>query len=59
MKLTQKDENLYYNIARTLHDKGDFDKGLLFADKALALRPAFEEAKQLRRVLEKKIGQGA
>lgn len=59
MKIAQKDENLYYNIARTLHDKSDFEKGLLFVDKALTLRPGFEEAQQLRRVLEKKLATGA
>lgn len=59
MQIASQDENLFYNIARTLYDKGDMEKGLVFVDKALALRSGFNEAEQLKQVMEKKRAEGA
>lgn len=54
-KISGKDEHLLYNIARTLYDKADFEKGLKYIDKALELNPNFEEGRQLRKALEKRL----
>ncbi len=56
LQLASKDDHLYYNIARTLHDKGDYQKALGFIRKALQLDPHSEAAANLAAVLERKIG---
>ncbi len=43
-KLASDDENLCYNIARTLYEKGDLDNCEIYLNKALHLRPGFPEA---------------
>ncbi len=52
-KVAKRDEHLCYNIARTLYDKGDLKTCQRYLEKALALRPDFEEAaKMLTRVAQ-------
>lgn len=53
-KFAKDDEHLLYNIARTYYEKGNLKIALLFAEKALALRPQFEMAQQLKQVIQKK-----
>lgn len=54
-KTSNRDENLLYNIARTLFDKGDFENGLKYITKALELCPDFEEGLKLKAALERKL----
>lgn len=54
-KISQSDENLCFNIARTLVEKGDFTKAKGFVDRALALNPNFSEAAKLLDFIVRKI----
>ena len=45
-ELADTDENLMYNIARTLFDKKQMDEALTYLKKALTIRPDFNEAKR-------------
>lgn len=58
-KHAKRDENLCYNIARTLLDKGDPRTAKKYLAKALALRPDFAEAAKLLLVVEKQLATGA
>ncbi len=52
-KLASDDENLCYNIARTLYEKGDLDNCEVYLNKALQMRPDFQEAKGMLNALRK------
>lgn len=49
------DENLLYNIARTLYEKEDYENGLKYINKALEINPSFEEGLQLKSIFERKF----
>jgi tetratricopeptide (TPR) repeat protein len=55
-QFTKDDEHLYYNMGRTLYDKGSYPTALRFAEKAVALNPDFELGKQLVAILQRKVG---
>ncbi|GAB7078568.1 tetratricopeptide repeat protein [Megalodesulfovibrio paquesii] len=63
-KLCKTDENLLYNIARTLYEKGSLRACEHYCEKALSLKSNFVEAKDLleitkkRRYREQEIRQG-
>lgn len=48
------DENLYFNMARVLYDKGDLRECGQALQKALSLNPAFGEADRFARFLSRK-----
>lgn len=52
--LTGQDENLMYNIARSLLESGDTEAALRYMKKALSVNPDLKPAKQLKRYMEKK-----
>lgn len=54
-QLCKDDEHLLYNMARTLYEKGSYPAALTFITKALALKPDFELADHLYRILQKKM----
>ena len=54
LELTDKDENLHYNIARAYFEKGEVAKAVTHLDRALQLNPDLEEARQFLAFLEKK-----
>ncbi|EFL52809.1 TPR repeat-containing protein [Solidesulfovibrio fructosivorans JJ]] len=53
-RLTKRDENLLYNIARTYYEKGKFKLARKFLEMGLAINPAFEEGQGLLRAVSKK-----
>jgi tetratricopeptide (TPR) repeat protein len=53
LKITDNDENLYYNIARAYFERGDRDDCLANLRKALEMRPGFEEAQKFLAYVEK------
>jgi tetratricopeptide (TPR) repeat protein len=53
LKITDNDENLYYNIARAYFERGDREDCLTNLRKALELNPHFEEVKKFMAYLEK------
>ncbi len=52
-KHARNDENLCYNIARTLYDKGDMEKAAIYVKKALEIRPDFPEAAKMLAAIER------
>jgi tetratricopeptide (TPR) repeat protein len=54
-KLSGNDENLLYNIARTLVEQGDLPKAAVFLKKALKINKAFPEALKLLGLIQKKL----
>ncbi|MFW5499660.1 MULTISPECIES: tetratricopeptide repeat protein [unclassified Maridesulfovibrio] len=52
--LTDDDENLYFNIARCLYEKGDRKGALKNAEKCLGINPKSAPAMKLKRYLKKK-----
>lgn len=52
--LTDDDENLYFNIARSMFEKGKRKKALLYIEKCLALNPKSKAAIILKNHLTKK-----
>jgi tetratricopeptide (TPR) repeat protein len=53
LKITDNDENLYYNIARAYFERGDRQECLDNLRRALELNPRFEEAQKFLAYLEK------
>lgn len=51
--LTDNDENLYFNIARCLYEKGDLKDALKNTEKCLEINPASKPAKKLKNYLTK------
>ncbi len=58
MKIAPDDENLCYNIARTLYDKEDYDTCLRYLKKAINLKPGFPEAVSMYNVISKLKAKG-
>lgn len=56
-KISNNDDHLLYNIARTLFDKGDYARCLSYLEHTLKLNPKLEEAQQLLRAAAQKIAQ--
>ena len=56
LRLSVKDENLHYNIARALLEKGRNKAAMRFVDSALALRPDFPEALRFKEYLQGNSG---
>ena len=54
-KVAPKDENLCYNIARTLVEKGEYAVARKYLEKALVLQPGFPEAGSLLKVVLKEL----
>ncbi len=54
-KLSCQDENLLYNIARTLCEINRLKSALFFLNKALVLNPLFEEAESLSRYVKEAL----
>ena len=54
LEMTQKDENLFYNIGRAYYEYGDLDQAREHLQKALELYPSFEEASQFIEFIDKK-----
>ncbi len=54
-QFTKDDEHLFYNMARTLYDKGSYEIALKFANKAVSLNSGFNLAIQLGEILERKL----
>ena len=50
--LSDRDEHLLYNIARTHYERGAHDDALLFADKALAINPGLKAASDLKAIIQ-------
>ncbi|MBU2547777.1 MAG: response regulator [Proteobacteria bacterium] len=46
-EVTQDDENLFFNLSRVYLDQGHKESAVLYLEKALALKPDFEEARDL------------
>jgi len=57
-KMSKNDEHLCFNIARTLLDKGDLAHAQGYLEKALNLRPDFEEAAKLLAAVNRKLAKG-
>lgn len=57
-QFTKDDEHLYYNMGRTLYEKGNYSSALRIVEKAVSLNPDFELAKQLVAILRRKLGKG-
>lgn len=55
-RLSNKDEHLLYNIARTYFEKGRLKLARKFLEMALAMAPAFEEGQTLLRAVDRKEG---
>lgn len=53
LEITDNDENLYYNIARAYYERGDREECIESLNKALSIRPDFEEVKKFLEYLEK------
>ncbi|ACS80989.1 tetratricopeptide repeat protein [Maridesulfovibrio salexigens] len=53
--LTDDDENLYFNIARCLYEKGDRKGALKNAEKCLGINPKSAPAMKLKKYLKKKV----
>ncbi len=53
--LTDDDENLYFNIARCLYEKGDRKGALKNAEKCLEINPDSAPAMKLKKYLKKKV----
>ncbi|MDC7218224.1 MAG: tetratricopeptide repeat protein [Spirochaetales bacterium] len=53
--LTDDDENLYFNIARCLYEKGDRKGALKNAEKCLKINPDSAPAMKLKKYLKKKV----
>ena len=47
LSIAPNDENLYFNMARALYQKGDLDRAGKFLSKALSINPNLVEAQQL------------
>ncbi len=56
LKVSKEDENLYYNIARTLWDKEDFENSNKYISRAMLINPDFKEGRKLQLAVEKKLG---
>ncbi|MGL1860952.1 MAG: tetratricopeptide repeat protein [Pseudodesulfovibrio sp.] len=56
LELTDDDENLYYNIARAYFDRGDLKDAIENLEKALKIKPDFEEAEGFLAYLKKAEG---
>jgi len=56
LRLSAKDENLHYNMARALVEKGRHKAAVRFLDTALELRPEFPEALRFREFLQSLCG---
>lgn len=54
LEMTTDDENLYYNMARALYQRGDKGNCRETLEKALALNPGLREAKELMDYLNKR-----
>ncbi|WP_320005951.1 tetratricopeptide repeat protein [Maridesulfovibrio sp.] len=54
--LTDNDENIYFNIARCLYDKGQKKESLEYAEKCLAINPQSKPALKLKKFLNTKKG---
>lgn len=54
-QFSKKDENLLYNIARTLYEKGSLQQSLSITRKALEVNPSLDVAKDLEALLMKKL----
>ncbi len=54
-QFSKNDENLMYNIARVMYDKGNVHKCIIYLEKALSMNPDFDEAKGLLAFAKKKI----
>lgn len=55
LKVSKSDENLYYNIARTLYDKEDYQNAGKYISRAMLLNPEFNEGRKLQLAVEKKL----
>jgi hypothetical protein len=53
LAIEKNDENIYFNIARTCFDMGDYDKCRQALEKALSINPAFIEAAKFLQYLAK------
>ncbi|WP_320169137.1 tetratricopeptide repeat protein [Maridesulfovibrio sp.] len=53
--LTDNDDNLFFNIARSLYEEGKRKDAMKYVDKCLALNPESTPARKLKKHLEKKI----
>lgn len=53
-KYSKKDENLYFNMARTYFEYGRRSMAMKLVDKALSINPAFDEAINFKAYLQKK-----
>lgn len=53
-KFSEKDENLYFNMARTYLEYGRKSMAMKFVDKALSINPSFDEAVNFKAYLQKK-----
>jgi Flp pilus assembly protein TadD len=58
MKVSPKDENVYYNLARMYYEAGDLFLAKEILDEALLLNPGFGHAQDLLRVVSKKLAGG-
>lgn len=57
-KLTRTDENLLYNMARTLYEKGNLLACERFCKKALSLRGDFKEVNDLLEIVQRRRSKG-
>ncbi len=55
-QFTKDDEHLFYNMSRTLYEKGSYVTALKFVEKAVSLKPDFNLANQLLEILQRKLG---
>ncbi|RQD61801.1 MAG: tetratricopeptide repeat protein [Desulfonatronovibrio sp. MSAO_Bac4] len=53
-KYSEKDENLYFNMARTYFEYGRRSMAMKFVDKALSINPSLDEAANFKAYLQKK-----
>ncbi len=55
LKVSKNDENLYYNIARTLYDKEDFQNANKYISRAMLMNPEFKVGRKLQLAVEKRL----
>ncbi len=55
LKTSKTDENLYYNIARTLYDKEDYQNANKYISRAMLMNPEFSVGRKLQLAVEKKL----
>lgn len=55
LKISPKDEYLYFNLARVHFDEGDLKKAKEVVEKSLKLNPNFEAAQKMLNFIEKKL----